>query len=132
MKQSAIVIDLDGTLVDSSHREPYDYEKIMDDKVIMPVADMMGGNYLNIFSRINIILTGRSNDCFEKTVQWLTSKGLRIHRAIFNEDKENQVVFKEKEIKKLMEEYNILYCIDDNPEVVKMFKSLGLKAYSIL
>jgi len=31
-----------------------------------------------------------------------------------------------------MEEYNILYCLDDNPEVVKMFKGLGLKAYSII
>lgn len=29
-------------------------------------------------------------------------------------------------------DYTIRYCLDDNPEVINMFKSLGLKAYSVI
>lgn len=130
MKPYAIVVDLDNTLVNSSHREPYDYEKIMDDKVIDPTADIIWGN--NDIPRKIIILSGRSEDCREQTETWLSDSGyIYWDKLILNKDKENQVVFKKKAIQKLMRYYTIRYCIDDNPEVVKMFKSLGLKAYSI-
>jgi len=131
MKPYAICVDLDGTLVDSSHREPYDYEKVADDKVIMPTDNIIDFNK-SLYNRIVVLLSGRSEDCRKQTEEWLWNQASKYDYLILNGNKENQVAFKKKAIKKLMEEYNILYCIDDNPEVVKMFKSLGLKAYSII
>lgn len=131
MKQPAIIIDLDGTLVDSSHREPYDYDKIIDDKVIVPVDNLIDFSK-GIYHFIVILLSGRSEDCREQTEDWLWNNASKYDYLILNKNKENQIIFKKKEIKKLMKKYDILYCLDDNPEVVKMYKSLGLKAYSII
>lgn len=131
MKPYAIVIDLDGTLVDSSHREPYDYEKIMDDKTIRPVDNLIDFNK-SLYNVTVILLSGRSEDCRKQTEEWLWNQASKYDYLILNEKKQNQVVFKKKEIKKLIKKYNILYCLDDNLEVIKMFKDLGLKAYSII
>jgi len=132
MKQNAIVIDLDGTLVDSSHREPYDYKEIKNDKVVRPVYDIMFwvSDYMPKVKVI--ILSGRNENCRVKTENWLDKNLVNYDEIILNKNAENQVIFKEKAIKQLMKKYNIFYCLDDNPEVVKMFKSLGLKAYSII
>ena len=141
-----VIFDLDGTLCDGSKREHILYDKSLfvttkerwemfysemdkDDPIVPNVRllKLLGESYFVIF------LTARPEKYRELTLKWINKyigKGI-YSSLIMREDEEmGSVEFKENAYYDLEKEgYEPILILDDDLEVVKMFKEKGLPAY---
>ena len=116
MKPKAIVFDLDGTLCelwDSANPYNHDGEEITIpwmERIFASVSD-------NI---VCIILTGRKRkEYWVTTEKWLDYNEIYYSELIMQEwsTAEKNHIYKEKELIKLQERYDIVAMFDDNPLV---------------
>lgn len=126
----AIIIDIDLTVADNHHRDPYDFsEKVLNDLPIVPMVHLING-LVKVSEYYPIFLTGRNESCREHTKKWL-DKYFNFKYTLIMKDLEDQrgrtSIFKEKMYKeKIQDQYDVFLVIDDDNRNVKMFKSLGL------
>lgn len=137
--QKAIIVDLDGTLANTKHREKYVKQKpknfkmfhslLIDDTpniwCVELIKSMRSSGYEIIF------LTGRDDNWKKQTMEWLRQNNIDIqqdrllmrrsgdHRPDFEVKKE----FYESTIK---DKFDILFAIDDRTQVVDMWRDIGI------
>jgi uncharacterized HAD superfamily protein len=138
MKQplpSAIIVDLDGTLCDTSHRQhfmttpknwPAFYAGIKDDKLNLWCADI-----LDKYDRgmATILVSGRPDEFRKVTEKWLSENEIGYDQLLMRKTgdyRADSIVKKEIYDTHLKDKFNILFCIDDRQQVVDMWRSLGL------
>lgn len=124
MKQKAIVLDLDGTLCDLNP-ESEKNNHTWDEKAI----DFMYDIYLSAWASHRIIvLTGRKEKYRVITAKWLLDNDYHIDELIMQKGSMAQKnhIFKEQELVKLQEIYDIRFMIDDNPEMQEVCKRLWI------
>ncbi len=76
-----------------------------------------------------IILTGRKRkDYWKITEKWLDDSDIYYDKLIMQEwsQGEKNHIYKEKELIKLQERYDIVAMVDDNPDLVPVCKKLGI------
>ena len=126
----AIIVDVDFTVANNGHRDPYDFsEKVLDDLPIVPMIHLVNG-LVQVSKYYPIFLTGRNEICREHTKKWL-DKHFNFKYTLIMKALENQrgrtSIFKEKMYKEqIQDQYNVFLVIDDDNRNVKMFRSLGL------
>lgn len=78
---------------------------------------------------INIIIitarNGSNNKVVEDTIWWINKYNIPFDQIIFTEEKANYI-----SNSKLIDEYNILFCIEDHPRHIIDYLKLGLKVFS--
>ena len=139
MKRRAIIIDLDGTLCDNSHRQHLYDKEHKDWKLInaeskydvpndwcMEIVQLFGMNGYKI-----IFLTGRSAHAWDVTHEWLTRHvGFGIDWQLMMRAKQDQrpdTACKTEIFQKdILPHYDVLYAIDDRRPVVDMWRDLGV------
>lgn len=133
---NAIIVDLDGTLADSSHRKPYGAspDEIMNDGVITHVQTIvtMYATY-PFFNAVKVLYTTGRGESWEEigaTSQWLQSNisippGELLHRQP-GDTRSDQVVKLELYNNHIRDKYNVVLVLDDRPKVVRMWHELGL------
>ena len=133
-KPTAIICDLDGTLAIHDGRRPYEYEKCDTDLVNEPVLFVLDALYYSAAS-IDAILfvSGREDSCYALTERWLKD---RCHFIVNGEirlfmrkskDYRKDYVIKEEIYREHIEpDYDVLFCLDDRPSVIRMWLSLGV------
>lgn len=151
MKQNAIVIDLDGTLIDNehkyhecvSHKNEFDFRKFMentiDDKpcrAILEIASLLywSEDYIVIF------LTARHEDYRDVTLRWLnnhldTPEKLSeyLYMRVENQDeKVSDSDSKQKNLDIIKNSYNVILAIDDREENIQMFKRNNIKCLQVV
>jgi len=128
-----VIFDMDGTLALKGDRSPYDWSKVIEDTVNVPIM-----NLLITFKKDGkkiIIFTGRDGRAEGQTRDWLI-----VHQIPFDElyirPEENTI--KDSIIKMQMFEKHIrnkYYCdlvVDDRNQVVKMWRNdLGLTCLQV-
>jgi len=137
-KQKAIIVDLDGTLCDSSHRKHFvetdgkkDWNKFYDGMVDDPINQWC----YDIISTVGyyiIFVTGRPSKYRKMTYDWLkkhtiydSSNSILLMRP--NENFEKDSIIKERLYKEeIKPRFDIQFCIDDRKQVVDMWRSNGL------
>lgn len=137
IKKQAIVIDLDSTLIDSSHRKWDSFDLIKDDVLRKDLRNLCVAYRMSSYEII--ILSARENlDYIDKTVKQLTIEnlkslnlimGLSYSQIILKEssyEDESHFEFKRRVIEKLMNDYKIELFIDDNEETIDEIKKLGI------
>jgi hydroxymethylpyrimidine pyrophosphatase-like HAD family hydrolase len=135
-KNKAIIVDLDGTLCNTEHRQHYMnkdkkdwigfYSEIPFDKPnhwCVELIKHMSKSYYIIF------VTGRPLDYEDTTSKWLQKNGfgtfMICHRK--SGDYRKDSIVKEEIYKNHIEErFDVLFCVDDRQQVVDMWRSLGL------
>jgi phosphoglycolate phosphatase-like HAD superfamily hydrolase len=145
MPRPLYIFDLDGTLADLSHRRHFldkkdwrgffaacDKDAPIQNVIDTAVALWHAGNEVWIFS-------GRSDECQDKTIQWLydntwlgakTIENITMRRA--GDTRPDDIVKREFYDNMLEEDKQRLVAIfDDRDRVVNMWRSLGLTCFQV-
>jgi FMN phosphatase YigB (HAD superfamily) len=144
MLPRAIIVDLDGTLADCSHRRhhvegpkknwPAFFADIVNDEVnrtVLQVVQFYAGFHIVLF------VTGRGEEHRHETEAWLrvhvpafaTKSRLIMRRA---GDRRSDVDVKMELYRQQIENrYDVRLVLDDRNSVVKMWRSLGLECWQV-
>lgn len=135
-KRRCVIFDIDGTLAHMTGRNPYDYNRVMEDEpdaLLVAVADSLkevyGKDYLDI-----IIVSGRNEDCRELTERWLDENMVPYTHLYMRkqDDKRDDTIVKEEIYRTYIEpEYAVLGVFDDRPKVCRMWRRIGLKVAQV-
>ena len=127
----AILVDVDGTLahIDSNNpRNPYDASRAMEDVLDDAVSLLTAMCYQHGY-RV-IILTGRHSGHLQVTKDWLDANGVNYDEIYCRDEGDTRADYIVKEElfeKHVKDKYNVKFVIDDRPQVIRMWQSLGLK-----
>lgn len=140
-KPKAIICDLDGTLVDSSHRRHFVFNKenIKDwdgwtkatggDKANQWCVDLiesMADNDIEV-----IFLTGRSEASRKPTIDWLRRNLPGFDRCLLymrpvNDRREDYTIKQEIYNNVISKQFEVIFAIDDKDSVVDMWRENGV------
>ena len=129
MKDKAIIIDIDGTLADPSHRivnGKCDHTKAHLDPV-KPAVEKIIEKFSSEY-RI-ILFTARPEHWRGPTLKWLEEKQIGFDYLFMRGDEDHRpdYICKYDMYKRYIEgTYEVLFCLDDNNKVVEMLRDIGL------
>jgi len=130
----AIIVDIDGTLAKMNGRGPYEWNRVGEDQVNQPVAnlvrDIHGVGLIDI-----ILMSGRDGSCRELTEKWLNENFIPYHalfmRPAGNNEKDS-IVKKRLFEQHIRGKYYVDFVLDDRDQVVNMWrKELGLTCLQV-
>jgi hydroxymethylpyrimidine pyrophosphatase-like HAD family hydrolase len=134
-KESAVIVDLDGTLTLNGGRDPYDWSKVKFDLPNRPVV--LVAQALRSAGQRLVFVSGRSDVCFKDTLKWLR---INVHAGTLETDlhMRNEGDFRpDEEVKldiyrELLEpRYAVRLVLDDRNKVVAMWRELGLTCLQV-
>jgi len=137
-KEKAIIVDLDGTLVEMEHRVPLIKQNPPDWKNFMEQIPADKVNHwchelLKAFSSREykiIIITGRGERCDGLSKQWLNDHNIKYDEYYSRKSKDRRddaQVKKEIYLEQIKNRFDVLFVLDDRLSVVKMWRDeLGL------
>ena len=111
----AVIVDIDGTLISGGRliQKTYNYIDDMQDTEIF-------------------IVTGRNDSERESTVAELDALGIDYDRLFMNPSSTADTPeFKKATAEKLLEEFNVIIAIDNNPDNRKVYRELGITALDV-
>lgn len=137
-----VLVDIDGTLADISHRKHHVegevkdwdafFSEMLDDELREDVVDLVRkskNDHYDLF-----LVSGRPNTYRELTLRWLKEKkvdeyfsGL-IMREEFDKRPDTET---KRDILNLFGAHNIAYVIDDRPSVIRMWKENGVEVIDV-
>jgi predicted kinase len=130
-----VIVDLDGTLAHANgKRGYYEWSKVGMDDVDYEVCEIVNSSVR--YGNKIIFLTGRSNECYQETKEWLekyiyTDDFLLLMRDS-KDFRPSTVVKKELYEKFVKGTFNVIFALDDKEDVCEMWRSLGIKALQCL
>ena len=130
MTQSCVVFDLDGTLCDLKPTASC-YAHSWEEEPIWNILEEMEKEWCMLDVDI-IILTGRKHkEHHDATVAWLEKYNVPYDHLIMCMDwaPEENHIFKKRALRVLMQMYKVQMVYDDNPEVEKVCRKLGINFY---
>jgi len=136
LKDKAILVDLDGTIAlpDLELRGPYDtdFEKLIQDSPNRPVIEVVCCLWEKGYKIIYI--TARDSLGEEGTREWLrlfAPPYTKLYMRKHNDFRKDAVVKKEIYEEKIANHYDVLCVFDDRPQVVDMWRELGLTCMQV-
>lgn len=142
--RKTIIVDLDGTLADHTHRLPLLPTENLDrteswrefnsacvwDTPIQRTIDLISA--LSLHYRV-VILTSRCDHASLRTRRWLYIHDVSYNYLIMRREDDNRssTEMKKEEVLEIGLD-NILCCFDDDPAVIKMFRKMGLTVYDVV
>jgi predicted kinase len=131
-KPNAILCDLDGTLAIHQGRSPYDFKRVKEDKVNVPVKAILD-RFVDA-GYIPIYVSGRDDSARAATWEWIEANNIPLGplymRQTGDKRKDNIVkleIFNEE----IRHNYDVLFVLDDRDQVVKMWRDLGLTCLQV-
>jgi predicted kinase len=125
------LVDIDGTLAINHTRSPFAWDRVHEDALNQTVATTIEklGRDTNI-----ILLSGRSNVCYDLTVAWLKKHQIDYKDLFMRPDRDQRpddVLKSELYYFHIRDRYNVIGVIDDRPKVCRMWRSLGLSVFQV-
>jgi uncharacterized protein len=111
----AVIVDIDGTLIDGGGRveKVYNFLDDMEDTAIF-------------------IVTGRNVDRRDETIKQLDELSIDYNRLFMNPGSTADTAdFKRVTAENLLKEYNVILAIDNNPTMRKVYRDLGITALDV-
>lgn len=133
-RQLAWIVDVDGTLALSPHRNPYDWrsgDKDLPNVAVVTVVQSLAAN--PDISAI-IAVTGRQEQARTLTTEWLAAQLIPHDELLMRADgdiRPDDVVKQEMYRTQIEPRYQVSGVIDDRDRVVKMWRSLGLVCFQV-
>lgn len=142
--RGVVIFDYDGTLSDGTHRLHLLPTKDLhlteswsefnraaaDDAPITDTIQVMNAMWLAGFTVI--ILTGRSDEVEQESIEWLDRHHARYDYMIMRRASDNRkdTVIKQEVLETIGLEH-IIAAWDDSPSVIPFFRSLGITTYAV-
>jgi hypothetical protein len=127
----AVIFDVDGTLAIKSDRSPYDWDRVSEDSLNLPV-DQALWNYQQAGYRI-VVLTGRDGVCENQTKDWLEKNNIRYDYFGIRKtgDTRKDSVIKKELFDDVIKYYYVTAVYDDRDQVVKMWREMGIPCFQV-
>lgn len=133
-KTKCVIFDIDGTLALKGDRSPYDYSRVLEDKVKQPVKALY-----DLIDNVNdytvIICSGReaNNECFNLSEKWLGNNNIIADFLYMRKegDKRADYIVKEEMWRKICADYYIEFMVDDRKQVVNHARELGFTVFQV-
>lgn len=127
MKPKCIVFDLDGTLCelwDSANPYNHDGEEVL----IYGMNRIYSSMKFWYDTRLIIMTWRKRKEYWVTTVNWLEKNSIEFDKLIMQEwsQWEKNHIYKEKELIKLQERYDIVAMFDDNTDLIPVCKKLWI------
>lgn len=135
-KEPCICVDLDGTLARMHSRSPYDWDRVDEDLLDVPVADTVEA-FHSLIRTTEVgkifICTGRDGSSLELSKKWLDHYGVAYDKIFIRQegDQRPDWVVKEEMWREISESHCIRVLIDDRCQVVDRARALGLKVFQV-
>lgn len=126
----AILVDLDGTLA-LFEDNPYDRD-FSKDKLNVAVAEVVQA--MRNKGYVVIITSGRNGKFRTVTENWFQINHVNYDKLLMRREKDNRkdnIVKEEFYHNEIEGKYNVLFVIDDRPQVVRFWRSLGLFVFDV-
>lgn len=130
-----VIVDIDGTIADLSHRlhyleekpKNYDafYDEVDKDLPIEKVIDIVR----HLSEKYFIVITsGRTNKTCDKTINWLSRNGVPYDALLMKQWYfiQTDIEAKKSIYEKCLANKNIIMSIDDRPSIVELWRSFGI------
>jgi hypothetical protein len=129
-----VLFDIDGTLAHmNGKRGPFDWHRVDVDDLDIIVYEALR-RHQKVGDIIGI-LSGRSEDARKKTEEWLDFYGINNYKFLYmrrsGDNRKDNLVKQEIYENKIKPFYNVKTIYDDRDQVVKMWRSLGLKCFQV-
>lgn len=132
-KTMAYIVDTDGTVANSDGvRNPYDTSKYSLDTVNGHVASVV--NALVDTGYTIVALSGRDEEFRDVTERWWWNNGIQFEEFLMRPkgDKRMDAIVKYELFKKYIEpNYNVLGAFDDRPQVIRMWRTIGVPVFDV-
>lgn len=128
----AIICDLDGTLADIVHRNPYDASTCEKDTLNLAV-----GNLLKLYHKQNykiLLVSGRKDEYREPTLRWLDNHQITFDHLLMRkhaDTRKDSIIKEEIYNENIKDKYFVEFILDDRPQVIRMWRSLGLVVFQL-
>lgn len=125
----AWLVDVDGTLALMGDRHPFDYSRVLEDRVHEPVAVIVSALDEDAAGYHIVVLSGREDACRHDTEEWLDLHGIpyeELHMRATGDHRPDDVVKLEIFRERIAPRYEVLGVLDDRDKVVAMWRSIGL------
>lgn len=134
-RTKCIIVDIDGTLSDLTHRLHYiqqdkkDWDSffanVKDDAVhghIVDIVNLLGAKYEVI------LCSGRPERCRKDTLEWLRANYIRWDSLLMRKDGDHRedYLVKQELLEEIMIDYIPIAAIDDRTQVVDMWRRNGV------
>jgi predicted kinase len=126
----AVIVDIDGTLAHHHGvRNIFEWDKVDLDKPDPLVIEVVRG--LKAQGIYIVITSGRDDVCREKTWNWLIDNmgfmPSALYMRVTGDTRKDCIVKREIFFRDIAPKYNVIGAIDDRPQVVRLWHSLGIR-----
>lgn len=132
-KPKCILVDVDGT---ASHfdgkRTAFEWDKVGNDTpddAVRMIVNMASSAGINV-----IFLSGRDGICKADTHAWLIKHNFSHDHLFMRKEgdmRKDTIVKEEIFWRDIADNYNVLFCVDDRPSVVRLWMTIGLKVFAV-
>lgn len=131
-KPKAWLVDIDGTLAHMGDRSPYDITTVGNDTPDTTIVDLV--RVLADTGFEIVLMSGRSDECRKDTVRWLVGHGIgwdALHMRVAGDNRADFKVKADLFDAHVRNTWNVIGVLDDRDQVVKMWRSIGLKCLQV-
>jgi hypothetical protein len=150
-RRPCIIVDVDGTLADASHRQHYIDRALPSSKrdwksFFNPALVLLDAPILHIIDLVRVyhqsahlipalvIVTGRPDRLFDTTYRWLRRYGIEPNNLLTRADgdfRPDDVVKEEILIHQILPHFNPIMAFDDRDRVVAMWRANGIPCLQV-
>lgn len=131
--QSAFIFDIDGTLANMEGvRGPFDWKNVGKDAPYLDVIEM--AQVLFEAGYKIIVVSGRDAVCYPETYGWLVRHGVPFHKLLMRPEgshAKDSVIKHDIFHRDIAPNYNVKGVFDDRDQVVKTWRSMGVRCYQV-
>ena len=121
----AVIFDIDNTILYHTNRSPFNWSDLSGDKLISGMDYLI--DMFNFYDYYIIIITGRPELVRPQTEKWLTENGIIYDSLIMKPEQfEKGFIFKQRELVRLLENYDVKFAFDDDQKCANMYKENGI------